>query len=99
VRVTDTAKLAARLAARSAGSMVSPGVIIVNFSLVVDGALLRRMVGSELGSVVVGTRTTGVLVGSVVPLGDFDVLGDTDGEALGNIAPGWRLRVGRLLGT
>jgi hypothetical protein len=65
----------------------------VNFSLVVDGAVLRKaLVGTKLGSVV-------VLVGTVVPLGDFDVLGDTDGEALGNLAPGWRLRVGRLLGT
>jgi hypothetical protein len=84
----------------------APGAVIANFSLAVDGAvdvdgavLRGALVGTKLESVAVGTRKAGVLVGLVVPLGDFDVLGDTDGEALGNFAPGWRLRVGRLLGT
>jgi hypothetical protein len=63
--------------------------------------LTGRMVGPEgtkLEVVVVG-RKTGVLVGAVVPLGDFDVLGDTDGVALGKLEPGWRLTLGRMLGT
>jgi hypothetical protein len=50
------------------------------------------LVGAKLGAVVVGTRVVrkmGVLVGAVVAvvaLGDFGVLGDTDGESEGKFA-------------
>jgi hypothetical protein len=72
----------------------------VNFSAVVDGAPLGLWLGKLLGG---GVETTGFLVGLVVPLGDFDSLGELEGlilgVKLGKKPPGWLLVVGQELGA